>query len=347
MIPVLDFKHMNYSKPIKLLFTDFWDPVTKETCQNNCLYRLLSKHFNIVLSDDPDFLIYCCFGLDYLDYDCPRIFFSCESVRPNWNRCDYAFSCYYPETERNYRLPWYRMYETEFESLFKPRNVDKIVAEKTKFCACLISNPNAMERLIFLNKLSKYKRVDSGGAVANNIGYQVENEVVGKMAFLRNYKFSMAFENSQHAGYTTEKLMQSLVGDTIPIYWGDPDVAQDFNPAAFINCNDYPSFNAVIEVVKEIDQNEKLYRHYLSQSRFLNNTANECTNEDRIIEKFDRIFSSNKVFIPASVKRGQRKLKKLHPFEDMIPWMQRTTGRFLGNLYATYGCNAVTKASSL
>ncbi len=330
---------MYSSKPIKLLFTDFWEPVTKATCHRNSLYRFLSKHFNIVLSDNPDFLIYCCFGLSYLKYDCPRIFFTCENVRPNWKQCDYAFSFDYPETERNYRLPWYRLYQEEYDGLFKPRNIDKIIAEKTKFCCCLITNPNSMARLRFLNKLLKYKKVDSGGGLANNVGYQIGNEVVGKMAFLKDYKFSLAFENSQYLGYTTEKLMQSLVGNTVPIYWGNPDVAQDFNPAAFINCNDYASFDEVIEVVKAIDNDDTLYRKYLSQPRFVNDTENECVQEDRIVEKFHQIFSTPQVFVPATVKRQQRKLKPLYPMTDLFPWIGRAIGKKMGRLYVKHVIN--------
>ena len=327
---------MKYSVPIKLLFTDFWEPVTVETCQNNRLYRILSRHFNISLSDDPDFLIYSCFGFDYLEYDCPRIFFTCENVRPNWNQCDYAFSFDYPETERNNRIPWYRFLENEYNQLCKPRDIDKIIAKRRKFCCCLISNPNAIERLRFLKRLSKYKIVDSGGAVSNTIGYRVENTIANKIAFFSEYKFNIAFENSQYPGYTTEKLMNALVSNTVPIYWGNPEVAKDFNPRAFINCHDYSSFDEVVEVVKAIDQDEDFYKEYLSQPRFPNNIENQFVQEDRIVERFARIFTSKKMFIPVADKRRQRNLKSLYPIRDWGPWFFRNAGRLRGSLYSYF-----------
>ena len=68
-----------------------------------------------------------------------------------------------------------------------------------------------------------------------------------------------------HSGYTTEKLVHAMAAHTIPIYWGNPQVSEDFNPKSFINCHDYSSLEAVIERIIEVDQNESLYRHYLEE----------------------------------------------------------------------------------
>jgi glyoxylate carboligase len=53
----------------------------------------------------------------------------------------------------------------------------------------------------------------------NNIGYIVDN----KRQFQSEYKFSIAFENNAHRpqypGYTTEKIMEPMTVNSIPIYW--------------------------------------------------------------------------------------------------------------------------------
>ena len=64
---------------------------------------------------------------------------------------------------------------------------------------------------------------------------------------MSNFKFSLALENSAFAGYVTEKIMDSFLARTIPVYWGAPDVALDFNRDAFINLADYPNFDAAID----------------------------------------------------------------------------------------------------
>src|SRR5262249_2370957 len=60
-----------------------------------------------------------------------------------------------------------------------------------------------------------------------------------KVAFLRNYKFVIAFENSSHPGYNTEKLTHAIEADCVPIYWGDPEIGRSFNVARVINAHDY------------------------------------------------------------------------------------------------------------
>jgi hypothetical protein len=293
---------MTKKKPIKLWFTDFWRPSTEENIRKLRLYLLLSKRWEIILTPhQPEFLIYSCSGFEHLKYNCIRIFYTGENVRPCFDRCDYAFSFDYPITERNYRLPLYRLDKTH-DQLFHTREPDRIVSEKRKFCCFLSSNPKAQERIAFFDLLSQYKPVDSGGADKNNIGYRVND----KMTWLKNYKFSIAFENSQYPGYTTEKLLHALVANTIPIYWGNPAVANDFNCKAFINCHDYGSFEDVIEVVKKIDQDDVVYREYLSQPYFLDGIENEFCREENILAKFNHIFTERTEYIPREIKNRQK-----------------------------------------
>ena len=46
---------------------------------------------------------------------------------------------------------------------------------------------------------------------------------------------------------------------------GNPSVVKDFNPKAFINCNDYKNFDEIIEVIKELDNNDEKYMEMLRQ----------------------------------------------------------------------------------
>ena len=41
------------------------------------------------------------------------------------------------------------------------------------------------------------------------------------------YKFSIAFENAWYPGYTSEKIVTSMLAGTIPIYWGNPDISRE------------------------------------------------------------------------------------------------------------------------
>ena len=55
-----------------------------------------------------------------------------------------------------------------------------------------------------------------------------------KRAYLRKFKFTIAFENSRRAGYATEKLYDAFAADTVPIYWGDPALGTIVNKDALV-----------------------------------------------------------------------------------------------------------------
>jgi len=305
------------------MFTDFWFPLTRENIQGSFLYGLLDKAFEIEITDkNPDAVIYSCFGFEHLKYSCPRIYYTGENKRPNFNHCDYAFSFDYPVNERNFRLPVYRLY-TEYPQLFEARDPDKVIAEDRKFCSFVNSNAKAKERIDLFDQLSKYRQVDSGGKVRNNVGGRVPD----KVKFISDYKFNIAFENSSHPGYATEKLMEALVTNTIPIYWGDPKIGNDFNTKAFINYHDFESMDAVIEHVKKVDQDEGLYRQYLSEPLLVANKETDFCSEDKIIQRFKDIFTSKKSPISASKKNLQRWLYYLILAKHIVKKKNRPRNR--------------------
>ena len=168
----------------------------------------------------------------------------------------------------------------------------------------MVSNSNALNRIEFFNLLSHYKKVDSGGRYLNNINANIEDGTEPKLAWMRKYKFSICFENSSYPGYTTEKLMHALISDTIPIYWGNPDAHLDFNQNAFINCHKYKSWDEVIELVREIDNDEKLYQEYLSQPRLPNGEETEFCKEENIAARLEEIFANSREYVPENPKKN-------------------------------------------
>ena len=82
----------------------------------------------------------------------------------------------------------------------------------------------------FINELSKYKTIDMGGIYKSNVGRIVRN----KISFLSSYKFSIAMENSEGQGYISEKIFDSFIAGTIPIYNGGYLIDEFINPKTFI-----------------------------------------------------------------------------------------------------------------
>jgi len=282
-------------KPLlKINFSDFFGSTFNPN--KNYFTELLSKRFDVKISENPDFLIYSVYSFNFRKYKCIRILFTGENIRPNFNECDWAFSFDYDSYNgKNYRFPLYAIYG-DVNKLLLPKNIDEIGNSKTKFCSFLVSNPDGKERTDFFYKLNKYKKVDSGGSFLNNIGYKVSD----RFDFIKDYKFSLSFENSSYPGYTTEKIFQPMKVNSIPIYWGNPNVQTDFNTRSFVNIHDFKSFDDAIEHIKDIDNDKKLYRQYLEQPYFVDNKINMFINEDLFLDRFDYIYSQKDKMIPVS-----------------------------------------------
>jgi len=121
----------------------------------------------------------------------------------------------------------------------------------------------------------------------NNVGGRVGD----KLEFLKGYKFTIAFENSSFPGYTTEKIAEAFTANTIPIYWGNPLVGRDFNPESFINCHNFDSFDKVIDHVIKVDNDDDLYRKYISSPAFINGVDNDFINIDNLERQFEEILN--------------------------------------------------------
>ena len=166
---------------------------------------------------------------------------------------------------------------------------------KENFCGMVVSRGGCPERDNFFDELCKYKKVLSGGGWKNNIGGQ---RVADKFKFLNSCKFSIAFENSSTPGYCTEKLMQAFAARTIPIYFGDPHVGQQFNSQAFVNVHDFGSWEDVIKRIIEIDNNDELYLSMMQTS------ALKEGYKDRKEDELDSFFAN---IVNQDVNRAKRR----------------------------------------
>jgi len=284
---------------LRIFFVDFWksfDP------KNNFFWNLLSKHYQLVLDEkNPEILFYSYAGLKdpskkhFHKYNCIRIFYTGENIRPNFMECDYSLSYDYLDDKRNLRLPIYVLYN-DFEELVKRPMKPDLLQTKTKFCCFIVSNPMNPIRKKFFKELSKYKKVDSGGRYLNNIG----GPVIDKISFMKDYKFAISFENESYPGYVTEKVYEPKLVDTLPIYWGNPKIKNEFNSKSFINYNDYSSMKKVIERIIEIDRDDQLYLQYSSEPFFINDTPNDYVREDRLVQFLKDIIDNRKNYKPIS-----------------------------------------------
>jgi hypothetical protein len=310
----------------KVWFTDFYqgfDP------SNNYLHDLLSRHYEIILDPEtPDYLIYSCYGREFLNYKDPvKIFYTGENLIPDFNLCDYAIGFSHLEFgERYLRYPNFALIPDQFKELLKPRSfTTEDVEKKEFFCNFIYSNSQADPvRDEFFHLLNSYRKVLSPGRHLNNASMDIggrftEDWMYSKLEFQSKCKFSIAFENSSSPGYTTEKLMHAYITNTIPIYWGNPEVVKDFNPKSLINCHEYGNLEEVVEKVKEIDENNQLAAEILNEPPFRKNIIPTNLREETLEKFLCSIFDRDPKMAFLRPRFGttrnyeQELVKKFHP----------------------------------
>jgi len=133
---------------------------------------------------------------------------------------------------------------------------------RNSFCGFVVSNPICSFRNQVFDVVNQYKRVDSGGALYNNIGGQLSLKYPGggcgdisKHHFFTEHQFTISFENSQAPGYITEKLLHSKMAGCVPLYWGDSMTDADFAPNSFINLSNTTDPQTVLAVLKKLELN--------------------------------------------------------------------------------------------
>lgn len=253
--------------------------------------NVLSDRYEFIISDDPEYVVSFSSVPDFLEYDCIRIELLGENLRPDFNVCDYAAG--FDSIQFDDRYIRWPQYASSFNfPLALKKNIlqEEVDYLGRKFCNMVVSNGNNADnfREVFYEQLNDYIHIDSGGKFKNNVG----GPILDKLEFQKRYKFSLAFENSVTKSYITEKIIDAWAAQTIPIYYGAPDVATEFNQDAFIDFNDYNSADSFIGRIKEINEDDKQYMDILRTPIYTNDSRVKRYMDQTLICKFfDHIFS--------------------------------------------------------
>ena len=154
--------------------------------------------------------------------------------------------------------------------LITPRNIKQI---PPYFCCFIVSNIRCEERNKMFHLLNNYKKVNSGGNYCNNIGNVIRypwwsNEFLN---FISQHKFMICFENTKMETYSTEKIVNTYLSQTIPIYWASDNVKNIFNinsSTIFLEYETEESFNNVVKQVIELDNNDEKYLEFINRPIF-------------------------------------------------------------------------------
>lgn len=272
---------------IKVDFIDFWPNFLK---RDNYFYHILSQRYEVEIGEkDPDIVFMSCYSMDkqrYANHSCKKIFFTGENrglkcVRGGkWADCpfDYDVTLTFDETGGiNTYLPlfvlfinWLNVphnnerdisYLASLSDLLEPlQDETGLLKKKTKGCCFLAKNPTAEERNQFCVEAQRRFPVDCAGPVLNNcpeIGGR--GDQIQKINFISQYRSIIAFENSRHPGYLTEKALHGLATKCVPVYWGADTISVYFNEQNFIKVDRYDQWPSAMQRMQQIIESDCEY----------------------------------------------------------------------------------------
>lgn len=128
---------------------------------------------------------------------------------------------------------------------------EKAIYQKSKNVSIIASNKNVtVGQKLRHDVITRFKNIDVYG-----LGYKpIENKLEG----LKDYKYSIAIENSKFNSYFTEKLMDCFVTGTIPIYWGCPKISEFFNKDGIYTFDSIDDLSVILNNISEKDYNSKI-----------------------------------------------------------------------------------------
>ncbi len=103
---------------------------------------------------------------------------------------------------------------------------DQLIHNKTKLLSIVASSKtqttgHKLRHESIKSIIENYNNLDVYGRGYNKVDYKLD-------AF-KEYAFSIVIENSKADYYFTEKLIDSFITGTVPIYWGCPSISDFFN----------------------------------------------------------------------------------------------------------------------
>ena len=151
-------------------------------------------------------------------------------------------------------------------------NRSKIDIVPQNFCSFIVSNPKCIIRNKLFEKLNNYKKVNSMGGYANNVGGVIRYPYWSQEYFnvIGSHKFMICCENTKMETYSTEKIVNPYLARTIPIYWGSHNIKNIFNPESMLFLEDETeeAFENLIQKIIELDNDDQKYVEFINRPIF-------------------------------------------------------------------------------
>lgn len=115
-------------------------------------------------------------------------------------------------------------------------------------------------------------------------------EVGDKLEILKQYKFSICFENAIYGGWITEKIIDCLFAGCVPIYWGAPDITEFIPESCFIDFRKFNNFGELNDFLRRMTSRE--YQNYIDAINEWIKTGFKVFSQEKYAEDMMSIFNS-------------------------------------------------------
>jgi hypothetical protein len=173
------------------------------------------------------------------------------------------------KTDQYLAIPFIYLYIDQFIRIEKTLSIKETCFNNKKFCLFTsrnLLNDNKKNILQLLHTIDNIDHISQYNI--SNVSCYHSKEI---LEVFNKYKFIICFENSKSDGYITEKIFNVFLSKSIPIYDGAPNINNYINKNSYISYDD----TKIIDKIKLLSSNEKLYNTYINSNKISHLYNNE------------------------------------------------------------------------
>jgi hypothetical protein len=129
------------------------------------------------------------------------------------------------------------------------------VHKKTRHMSLIASPKRALEGHKLRHRIAEWSNANSAPVDLLGHAYKPFDR---KEEGLAPYRFSVVIENSREPSYFTEKLLDAFFCDTVPVYWGAPDIGRFFDTRGMVICDTEEQLQTAISTLNVVDYEQRL-----------------------------------------------------------------------------------------
>jgi hypothetical protein len=192
--------------------------------------------------------------------------------------------------------PNYMFYGGRGDSGWNIDTITKSIFNKTKNISCIVTKRGNSwgtkniydERVALADLLSIDDHIDIYGTFWPNNGKNIHGEIWNKFVALNDYMFSIGIENTSENNYITEKFYDCILTDTIPIYFGAPNISDYFDMNGMVYLDNIFDTNRCATKINNIYEN--IYNEYNSKIESCKKNKLTFLTNHNIINKIKEII---------------------------------------------------------